>query len=154
MDIRIRIASDKVDIVKNLKEGTDVSGPFKTYADALVFAATLGASYRKRLPIDEVSDIAPIRQDAFNQNFGVITGLLAVVEDENPKTLSQEDALEEERIKIFEEYANSGLEILKESLKGSIDYSEKLLLILKGKQNKDENKKSNDLSLSDFLHRT
>lgn len=151
MDIRVRIASDKAEIVKGLKEGTDMNGPFKTYADALVFAATLGASHFKRQPIEEVSDLAAIRQEAFNQNFAVITGLIAVTEDENPKMLSKDDGSEESRIQIFEEYANAGLEILKENLKGSVDYSEQLLLLLRSENNKNASDNSSDLSLSDFL---
>jgi dnd system-associated protein 4 len=40
-DTRIRIAKDKAELVKALKDGSDLNGPFQTYTDVVVFAAML-----------------------------------------------------------------------------------------------------------------
>lgn len=62
---RIKTAKDKADLVKALTATNDTSGPFQTYADVLAFAATLGAKYKKRIPLGEVSkrEPAPIPQE-------------------------------------------------------------------------------------------
>ena len=41
-DTRIRIAKDKAELVKALKDGSDLNGPLQTYADVVAFAAMLG----------------------------------------------------------------------------------------------------------------
>ena len=57
--------------------------------------------------------------------------LLAIAETNVPNILSLHDLqAEEKRVQIFEEYANGGLEQLQEDLKGIVDYSEHLLLLL------------------------
>jgi dnd system-associated protein 4 len=41
-DARVKIAKDKAELVKALKDGSDMNGPFQTYADVIAFAAILG----------------------------------------------------------------------------------------------------------------
>jgi dnd system-associated protein 4 len=131
-DARVKIAKDKAELVKALKDGSDMNGPFQTYADVIAFAAALGANKRKRVPLQEISkELDPIRLSVFDlKGFGTLFNLLAVYYTKDPKTLANSDELEEERICIFEEYANAGLEIIEEMTKGSIDFLDHMLLFL------------------------
>jgi dnd system-associated protein 4 len=137
-DTRIRIAKDKAELVKALKDGSDLNGPFQTYADVVAFAAILGAHRGRRVPLNEVckSDPDPIPQEHFiSRRYEKIIQLLAVSATQDPKVLAEKELVEEERVKIFEEYANAGLEILQSNLGGSIDYLEQILLLLNFERN-------------------
>jgi dnd system-associated protein 4 len=130
---RVRIAKDKAELVQSLVEGNGNTGAFQTYADVMTFAATLGAKSKKRVPLNIISkEPAPISLEIFvSRGYDPVIKLLAVSETNDPKILSVYDAeAENERIHIFEEYANGGLEKMREELRGSVDYTERLLLIL------------------------
>lgn len=49
---RVRVAKDKADLVRDLTESENKSGPFQTYADVIVFAASVGIRHQKRVPIE------------------------------------------------------------------------------------------------------
>jgi dnd system-associated protein 4 len=137
-DTRIRIAKDKAELVKALKDGSDLNGPFQTYADVVAFAAILGAKQSRRVPLSDVckSDPDPIPQEHFiSKRYEKAIQLLAVSATQNPKVLADKESCEEERIRIFEEYANAGLEILQGNLSGSVDYLEQILLLLNFERN-------------------
>ena len=131
---RIRIAKDKTDLVKALIESEGKTGPFKTYADVMVFAASLAIKKKKRIPVKEIStrEPSPINIDVFwSRGYESIIKLIAIADTRDTKILSQtNEEIEENRMKIFEEYANGGLEILQDELRGAVDYSERLLLVL------------------------
>jgi dnd system-associated protein 4 len=150
-DKRIKIAKDKAKLVKDLKASDDTTGPFQTYVDVMVFAAALGAKRKKRVPLVEFArDLDPIRRDYFDNNrCELLINLLAIAETQDQKILADEEKADEQRIKVFEEYANGGLEILQYELRGAVDYSERILLILSSEriqQQPDE-----DFDLSRFL---
>ncbi|MBE9125279.1 MULTISPECIES: DNA phosphorothioation-associated protein 4 [unclassified Coleofasciculus] len=131
---RIRVAKDKADLIKALVASGDTTGPFQTYADAIAFAAALGAKRKKRSPLGAIAkkEPAPISIDIFvSRGYEVVMKLLALAETKDAKIISSFDGKwEEERILIFEEYANGGLEILRDELRGAVDYSERLVLVL------------------------
>ncbi|MDJ0509007.1 MAG: DNA phosphorothioation-associated protein 4 [Crocosphaera sp.] len=130
---RIRISKDKAELVQSLVDFNDGVGPFQTYADVITFAATLGAKYKKRVPLNVISkEPAPISLEIFvSRGYDAVIKLLAIAETNDPNILSIYDReAEDQRVKIFEEYANGGLEELQEELKGIVDYSEHLLLLL------------------------
>jgi dnd system-associated protein 4 len=57
--------------------------------------------------------------------------LIAVTSTEDIQVLSREDeSAEATRVMIFEEYANGGLEKLQQELRGAVDYTDRLVLIL------------------------
>lgn len=152
-DTRIRIAKDKAELVKALKDGSDLNGPFQTYADVVAFAAMLGAKRGMKVPLEEVSksDPEPIPQEHFiSRKYENIISLLAVANTQNPKILAEDESCEEERVRIFEEYSNAGLEIIQNNLSGSIDYLEQLLLLLNSEKNSLEIS-SNGFDLSHFF---
>lgn len=150
---RIRIAKNKADLVKALVDGDETTGPFQTYADVMVFAASLGARKKKRLPLGEVArEPAPIDVNIFiNRGYDCVIKLLAVTEIKDLKVLSPVDIKAEEiRVQIFEEYANGGLEILREEFRGAVDYTERLLLVMVEERQKDI-EPVEDFDLSRFL---
>lgn len=130
-DKRIRIPKDKAELVRSLKEGSDSNGPFQTYADVMAYAAALGSQKGKRLPFDEISNNPdPIPQEHFiSRKYEALIQLLAVASTEDPKSLAGNEDVEEQQIRIFEEYANAGLELMNKELTGSVDYFEQCLLI-------------------------
>ena len=148
---RIRVAKDKADLVKALTSADGATGPFQTYADAIVFAAALGAKHKKRVPLGEISkrEPAPIGQEHFLiKGYDLLIKLLAMVEAREISILSSNNEnFENQRLRIFEEYANGGLEILQNEFRGAVDYSERLLLILSSKRFKQEHQEEFDLSI-------
>jgi dnd system-associated protein 4 len=148
---RIKIAKDKVELVKALVASKDTTGPFQTYVEVMVFAAALGAKHKKRVPLEGVAkDLSPLRQDYFTSSFALLINLLAITEIKDIKILGDDDIADEQRIHIFEEYANGGLEILQNELRGAVDYSERLLLILSSQRFKQEQQEE-EFDLSKFL---
>ncbi|MGK7874511.1 MAG: DNA phosphorothioation-associated protein 4 [Xenococcaceae cyanobacterium] len=151
---RIRVAKDKADLVQALVDLNDTTGPFQTYADVLVFAAALGAKYKKRVPLGAISkkEPAPIGLEIFvSRGYDLAIKLLAIAETKDPKILSSYNpSAEEQRALIFEEYVNGGLERLRDELRGAVDYSERLLLILSSERFKEEST-DEDFDLSRFL---
>jgi dnd system-associated protein 4 len=131
---RIKVAKDKAELVQKLLDIKGSTGTFQTYADIVVFAATVGAKYRRRIPFKEISnnEPSPISLDVFiSRGYDSVIKLIAVTETQDIKILSTENPqAEETRVKIFEEYANGGLEKLRDDLRGAVDYTERLLLIL------------------------
>jgi dnd system-associated protein 4 len=151
---RIRIAKDKADLVKSLTLSDNKSSPFQTYADVIAFAAALGNKRKKRLPLGEISKREPgsIDVDIFvSRGYDMAIKLIAIAETKNPHILSHlDEKLEAQRLQIFEEYANGGLEILREELRGTADYTDRLLLILISER--DNQPRSNEeFDLSKFL---
>lgn len=152
-DIRIKIAKDKADFLKALRATEDTSGPFQSYADALVFAAALGMRRGIREPIAEYSKlIDPIRQDIFyGKGYDQVINLLAVTSGNEPRILASTDEAEEERVRIFEEYANAGLDLLVGALKGSVNYTESLLIFLSTERAAKDAQIEEEFDLSRFI---
>jgi len=149
---RIKIAKDKAKLVKDLKASEDTTGPFQTYVDVMVFAAALGARRKKRVPLGEFArDLDPIRRDYFDNNrCELVINLLAISETQDQKTLADNEEADRQRIEIFEEYANGGLEILQDELRGAVDYGERILLIMSSERLKPQQQEE-DFDLSKFL---
>lgn len=148
---RIKIAKDKVELVKALVASQETTGPFQTYVEVMVFAAALGVKHKKRVPLLEIAkDLSPLRQDYFASSFTLLINLLAITQTKDINVLGEDEIADEQRIHIFEEYANGGLEILQRELRGSVDYSERILLFLSyDRMNKEQ--KDDEFDLSIFL---
>ncbi|MDZ8064119.1 MAG: DNA phosphorothioation-associated protein 4 [Nostoc sp. DedQUE08] len=152
---RIRVAKDKAELVKSLVASKDTTGPFQTYVEVMVFAAALGVKYKKRVPLGETTkrEPSPIPQENFaSLGYDLIIKLLAINETKDINILSsREEQDEDKRTQIFEEYANGGLEILQNELRGSVDYSERLLLVLISERGTKEQLEE-EFDLSKFLN--
>lgn len=152
--MRIRVAQDKAELLQNLLSTADnPHGLFVTYADILVFAASLGQKYQHRVKLGAIAkEPNPISLEVFHsRGYEPWLKLLAVVETNNPETISVNNLnSEEEIITIFEEYVNGGLTKLQEKLQGAIDYSERILLIL-SQEMQPNNHNNQEFDLSKFL---
>ncbi|MEH1913926.1 DNA phosphorothioation-associated protein 4 [Nostoc sp.] len=151
---RIRVAKDKAELVKDLTSSDGGTGPFNTFADVIVFAAALGAKHKRRVALGEISkrEPSPIPQEQFIvRGYNTVINLIAIAETQEIKVLSLEEGNNNERRNyIFEEYANGGLEILQSEIRGAVDYSERILLILSHGRFQD-NSQEEDFDLSKFL---
>lgn len=151
---RIRVAKDKADLIKALISSDGGNGPFKTFADVIIFAAALGVKYKKRVPFEEVSkrEPSPIRLEVFiSLGYDVVIKLLGITETKDIQILSPyEEEFEKQRNEIFEEYANGGLELLQTELRGSIDYTYQILLFLQH-QVMNHEKEDQEFDLTRFL---
>ncbi|MGB5636049.1 MAG: DNA phosphorothioation-associated protein 4 [Waterburya sp.] len=131
---RIRVAKDKAELVQKLLDTKETTGMFSTYADVIAFAASLGAKHQRRSPLTDISqsEPAPISLEVFiSRGYDRLIKLIAVMSTQDIKVLSTEDPeAEAKRVLIFEEYANGGLEKLRPELRGAVDYTERLVLIL------------------------
>lgn len=127
---RIGYAKDKGEIIKRLLNTEDGNGPFKLIADVLVFAAALGLKRNRRAPLGE-SQAEPIRQDVFDrQGYDTMMNLLALHCAEGPEVLADSDGMIEQRAIIFEEFANGGLEVLQDELRGALNSLETTILLI------------------------
>ena len=151
---RIRVAKDKAELVQALVETNNKTSPFQTYADVLVFAAALGAKYQMRVPFEAVSlkEPAPISLENFiSRGYDLVIKLLAIAQTQDPNILSSYDPdAEAQRLLIFEEYANGGLEKLRDELRGAVDYSERILLVLNRERFKSDSP-TEEFDLSRFM---
>ncbi|MFM6202342.1 MAG: DNA phosphorothioation-associated protein 4 [Dolichospermum sp.] len=151
---RIRVAKDKAELVKSLTSADGGTGPFQTFADVIVFAAALGVKYKKRVPLGEISkrEPAPIRLEVFAvSGYDILIKLIALTETQDIIILSPHgEEHEKQRNGIFEEYANGGLEILQNELRGAVDYSERILLFL-SYERANNPKEDEEFDLTKFL---
>ena len=151
---RIKVAKDKAELVQRLLEQKGSTGMFSTYADVMAFAASLGMKHERRSPFTEVSqnEPAPISLEVFiSRGYERLIKLIAVVSTQDIKALSTEDeSAEAERVKIFEEYANGGLSYLQQELRGAVDYTDRLVLILNAERFSKE-ASDEEFDLSRFL---
>lgn len=147
---RIKVARDKAELVRKLLDEKKTTGMFSTYADVIAFAASLGVRYQKRSPVKEVSqsEPAPISLEVFiSRGYEPLLRLIAVTSTEDIKVLSNDDdSAEATRVLIFEEYANGGLEKLQQELRGAVDYTDRLVLILNAERFKPHTDEEFDLS--------
>lgn len=127
---RITYSKDKADVIHRLQAGEDSTGPFGLIADVLVFAAALGLKRNRRVRL--VEPLAePIRQSVFErQGYDTMMNLLALHADARPDVLADSDEAIDARARAFEEFANGGLEILGEEIRGARDVLETVVLLV------------------------
>jgi len=148
---RIQIPKKNHAFIQSLIDSEDGNGPFRTQAEVLAFAAALGSRYQKFEPFEEHAG-DPIRQDVFiRAGYDTLINLLAIHYKDDPVVLANNEVADDQRITIFESYANGGLGYLKNELKGEIDYTEGLLLLLKKERSKPDEKNTDDLDITQLL---
>ncbi len=110
MSSRFSPPKDKGDFLKELV-GKD--SPFNELRDVLFFAAVVGWREGRRVPLSGRGEA--IRWDVMNNRLGteIVMDMMAVATNPDDKELLSEDR-KDERIAIFEEFANGGLEVIKE----------------------------------------
>lgn len=116
IDPRVRRPEHHELLIQQLRNECNEGGAgFPAIRDVLLFAAGVGYTNGRRLPFDKSGE--PIRYDILTYDAlaePFVAMLAAVSVDEDPEVL--EATRLHERIKIFEEYANGGLEYLQEQV--------------------------------------
>jgi dnd system-associated protein 4 len=127
---RVRVPKDKTDLVDKLVKSEERSyGALSSRADVLTFCAVLGFRKGKREPVAESAN--DIRYDVFrNRGHDFVFDVLALAETEDPGVLENTSEAQKERNRIFEEYANGGLEILSDEFRGTVEMLDSLLLVI------------------------
>lgn len=108
-DVRVRRPKTYEVLIQQLRDDAG----FPTMRDILLFAAALGKFQGRRQPFDESSE--PIRYETLTDPAyaaTLVNMLAAVTEADDPEVLSGSRLTE--RVRIFEEFANGGLEYLQE----------------------------------------
>ena len=127
--------------------------PFKSRAEILGFAAAYGLKNNAdRKPLKNRNTNAnsgadPIRYtDIFvdSLNLNDFISLLAFIDSRNPQVLSNSPEVINQRIEIFEEYANAGLHLLRTRLTDETSHTSSIIKILE--TNFEEAEELDDLS--------
>jgi len=104
---------------------------FPTIRELLCFAALLGFSEKRRVPLDRAAGVEDISYQQFERDPGAedLLWTIAVAETQNIDVLREgEEAL---CAQIFEEYANGGLMLMKDFLiRNGGEYPDRALLAL------------------------
>ena len=114
-----------VDLVKQLSESDSENKIFDNQAQCLTFAASYGYINQKREVIDKAptSMVDPIHPKIFeNGHMDTFFDLLALAAEDDSKVLGDDDNAVDRRATIFEEYAKGGLILIKNKLRGHLDY--------------------------------
>jgi dnd system-associated protein 4 len=151
MDNRIRVPEDKADIIDRLlRSDSNPKGVFRLKAEVIVFAAAFGYRHNKSMAFTSSSE--PIRIEVFERNgLDRIIPLLTIAETRDPHSLSDGDEATSRKVKLFEEYANGGLELLRNELHGIDDPLDRLLLLLQAERGKGEHTEDEEFDLTRFL---
>ena len=115
---RIQRASDKEEIIKALM--SDQVGVFKEIWKLLLFAAQVGVKNNSRTPLKAVDPGKGIDQTTFGNcpAWPGVLYLMALAETQKSESLSGSQDAEDERVAVFQEYANGGLAILQDFFAG------------------------------------
>ena len=109
IEVRVRRPAQHEALILQLRE----EAGFSTMRDVLLFAAGVGVSVGRRVPFDrsgETIRYETVTADVFSDAF--ISMIAAVTCEGDPEVL--DGARLTERVLIFEEYANGGLEYIQE----------------------------------------
>jgi len=122
---RIDRAIDKAVTIKALTKDEDSSqgAVFPTMWQLLIFASMLGYRNSRREPLTKIDNGKSINFELFSKDpcFEGVLNLFSLMEDENERLLTTSEENNKRKVKLFEEYANGGLAILKEELE-TADY--------------------------------
>jgi len=89
---------------------------FSTFRDTLLFAAAVGVHFKRRVPFSSAAG-DPIRYETLTVpsfSEALISMIAAKEVDDDPEIMDSSRI--EERVNIFEEYANGGLEYIQEQV--------------------------------------
>lgn len=136
LERRIAYSKDKAEVIRRLQSGEDSSGPFALIADVLVFAAAVGIKRDRRSPLAEPL-AEPIRQGVFDrQGYDTMMHLIALYADPRATVLADSDEAVNARAQAFEEYANGGLEVLQEEIRGVQHVLETIVLMINAERSR------------------
>jgi dnd system-associated protein 4 len=111
---RIMRATDKSDLIEDLM--SEDIGVFREIWRLLLFAAQIGIKKGRKEPLKSVDSGKGIDQATFGNSsaWPGILYLMSIAETGDASLLSGDNSGDDQRISLFEEYANGGLSELKE----------------------------------------
>jgi dnd system-associated protein 4 len=124
---------------------------FPTIRELLCFAALLGYSEKRRVPLDRSKGVEDVSYQQFERGDAEdLIYLLALADTRDPEILK--DGEEGRCAEIFEEYANGGLGIIKDALlrSGGEDPNRAILELLRSKGYIEDGQSGADLSSISF----
>lgn len=138
---RSRVHEDMVQRLATQKLPGSERTLFPTIRELLCFAALLGYSENRRLPLDKDKGVEDVSYQQFERGDAEdLIYLIALADTKDPEILK--DGGESKCAEIFEEYANGGLQIIHEAmLRGGGEYPDRDILELlkeQGYLNSDE----------------
>ena len=144
---RIHRSKDKEQIISALM--ADQVGVFKEIWRLLLFAAQLGYHAKRRETLANVDTGKGIDQTTFGNcpSWPGVTFLMGLVENDSSDVLKGTAEAEDERLGIFQEYANGGLALIEEQFDGRVIDLDGLLDLLNRYTN-DVKSHEPDLNLS------
>lgn len=144
---RIHRSKDKEQIISALM--SDQVGVFKEIWRLLLFAAQLGYHAKRREMLANVDTGKGIDQTTFGNcpSWPGVTYLMSLVENDSSDVLQGTADAEDERLAIFQEYANGGLALIEEQFDGRVIDLDGLLEFMSRYTN-DEKSHKPDLDLS------
>jgi dnd system-associated protein 4 len=109
-DIRVRRPQQYEALMLELRQ----EAAFATFRDILLFAAAVGAYTQRRVPFPSSGE--PIRYETLKEPMfsETLINMIAANEVDDPEIMDGIRA--DERVRIFEEYANGGLEYIQEQV--------------------------------------
>jgi dnd system-associated protein 4 len=117
---RIQRSKDKEQLIQLLVKGKN--NLFKEIWQLMIFAALIGWKDGTKSPLKEIDSGKGIDETVFSNNMawpGLLNLLALVHEQGDVSTLSPTEEALNNKIKIFEEFANRGLEIIEDRLESS-----------------------------------
>lgn len=144
---RIHRAPDKRRIIEALT--SDGTAAFREIWRLLLFAAALGFKNGRREPLVNTDSGDAIRQELFGNSpaWPGVLYLMGLVETSATDVLMASEEAEDQRIKVFEEYANGGLAILEDHFKAGNCNLDSLLNFIQSQTSEVQTKKP-DLQIS------
>ena len=119
---------------------------FNTYKDCLVFAACLGSAKNEHRSFEKSSE--PVGMHIFRGEFDeTVFHAIALAEIKDPMIMSEANTAK--RIKLFEEYACGGLDIIKNRIYESPEGWESAIVSLLAEKSPDERNILDDIT--DFV---
>lgn len=141
MSTDVRRPKQYEDMMKKLCQ--EDSRIFLTYKDALVFAACLGFNRGKKQTFEKTAE--PVGLHIFRGDYdSAIFNCIGLCVTNDPNIMGSER--EAERIRLFEEYACGGLEIIEEEIFKGAGAWDQLLLSLVASQTKPESSILDDIT--------
>jgi len=126
---RIQRDSAKEELVKQLTTGD--SAVFKEIWRLLLFAAALGIQAKRRKPLEKVDSGKAMPETYFSAPaWKGLLYLISLVETDDSECLRSSDDAKEALVTAFEEYANSGLEIIEAKMATSVSHLDDLVSIV------------------------
>lgn len=112
VDVRVRRPQQHEALMIELHD----DAAFSTFRDILLFTAAVGVRFKRRVPFTDASG-DPIRYETLTgPSFSeALVNMIAANEVSDDPEIMDSSRLEE-RIRIFEEYANGGLEFIQEQV--------------------------------------